>query len=95
MNHWITRAISSGLFQDDDASPAVPLPDAGIVPGGFPEGLFFVPGQGASHGFPGLSRCRVVFRRRRSAQGHFASPSASFRELDDVRDCRYSGSTLI
>ena len=34
MNHWITRAISSGPFQDDDASPAVPLPDAGIVPGG-------------------------------------------------------------
>ena len=66
VNHWITRAISSGLFQDDDASPAVPLPDAGIVPGGFPEGLLSVPGQGAAHGFPGLSRCRVVFRRRRS-----------------------------
>ena len=46
-------------------------------------------------GFPCLSRCRVVFRRRRSAQGHFAFPSASFRELDDVRNCRYSGSTLI
>ena len=61
------------------------LPDAGIVPGGFPEGLLSVPGQGAAHGFPCLSRCRVVFRRRRSAQGHFASPSASFRELDDVR----------
>ena len=40
------------------------------------------------------SLSRVVFRRR-SAQGHFASPSASFQELDDVRDCRYSGSTLI
>ena len=26
MNHWITRSISSGLFQDDNASPAVTLP---------------------------------------------------------------------
>ena len=65
------------------------------MPESFPEGLLSVPGQGAAHGFPGLSRCRVVFRRRRSAQGQLASPSASFRELDDVRDFRYSGSTLI
>ena len=35
-------------------------------------------GRAPHMGFP-VSRCRVVFRRRRSAQGHFASPSASLR----------------
>ena len=51
-------------------------------------------GRAPHIGFPVCPAAGVVFRRR-SAQGHFASPSASFQELDDVRDCRYSGSTLI
>ena len=52
MNHWITRAISSGLFQDDDPSPAVPLPDAGIVPGGSLKVCSLFLGRAPHMGFP-------------------------------------------
>ena len=60
MNHWITRAISSGLFQDDDASPAVPLPDAGIVPGGSLKVCSLFLGRAPHMGFPGTFPARSI-----------------------------------